>query len=334
MTYEHLLGVDAGGSKTYSLIVNEKGETLGRGASGNGNHQTNPAHAENNIASACHQALREAGLSTKNITHAYFGLAGADREPDYAVLRPMIRRLGFPQHSIACDTMIAMRSGTARSYGAVVISGTGFNAAARNLAGDEVQYGGFGYIYGDGQGSGRDLANFAFRSAVRAWDLRGKPTALHDLVLKATGFQSVPQMLDAALDQGYVPPLSLAEVVFAAAEQGDEVAASHLAEQGSELGNAAAALIRRLGMEKDEFDVVLGGSILAKGRSTIMTEALARTVRLTAPRAKVARITMEPVAGAVLSAMDKAGHVASEEIMSRLRNTSFSDLKGVAENEG
>lgn len=327
------LGVDAGGSKTYSLIVNEKGETLGRGASGNGNHQTNPVHAENNIASACQQALREAGLSKENITHAYFGLAGADREPDYKVLRPMIQRLGFPRHSIACDTMIAMRSGTARSYGAVVISGTGFNAAARNSAGEELQYGGFGYIYGDGQGSGRDLANFAFRSAVRAWDLRGKPTILHDYVLQATGFASVPQMLDAALDQGYVPPLSLAELVFAAAEQGDEVAASHLAEQGSELGNAAAALIRRLGMEEEEFDVVLGGSILSKSRGTILTDALARTISLTAPRAKVARITMEPVAGAVLSAMDAAGHEASEEIMGRLRGISFSNLKGETEDE-
>lgn len=327
------LGVDAGGSKTYSLIVNEKGETLGRGASGNGNHQTNPRHAENHIASACHQALREAGLSKDNITYAYFGLAGADREPDYVVLRPMIRRLQFPRYSIACDTMIAMRSGTARSYGAVVISGTGFNAAARNRAGEELQYGGFGYIYGDGQGSGRDLANFAFRSAVRAWDLRGEPTALHDLVLRAAGFQSVPQMLDAALDQGYVPPLSLAELVFMAAEQGDQLAARYLAEQGSELGNAAVALIRRLGMEKEEFDVVLGGSILSKNRSTIMTDALARIVSLTAPRAKVARIAMEPVAGAVLSAMDAVGHRANEEIMCRLRGISFSDLKGEVKDE-
>ncbi|AZK46441.1 N-acetylglucosamine kinase [Paenibacillus lentus] len=324
------LGVDAGGSKTYSLIVNERGETLGRGASGNGNHQTNPCHAENNIASACRQALREAGLSKENISQAYFGLAGADREADYAVLRPMIRRMEFPRYSIACDTMIAMRSGTARSYGAVVISGTGFNAAARNRAGKELQYGGFGYIYGDGQGSGRDLANFAFRSAVRAWDLRGESTVLHDLVLKTAGFHSVPQMLDAALDRGYVPPLSLAELVFEAAKQGDEVAASHLAEQGSELGNAAAALIRRLGMENEEFDVVLGGSILSKSRSPIMTDALARTVSLTAPRAKVARIEMEPVAGAVLSAMDAVGHRVSEEIIGRLRGISYSDLKGEA----
>lgn len=123
---KYFLGVDAGGSKTYCLITDEKGRISGRGASGNGNHQTNPDEAERNIASACRQALKEANVPADEIAFAYFGLAGADREPDFRILRPMIARLGFPRHAIACDTMIAMRAGTERPYGAVVISGTGF----------------------------------------------------------------------------------------------------------------------------------------------------------------------------------------------------------------
>lgn len=324
----YYLGVDAGGSKTHCLLVNEMGETLGRGASGNGNHQTDPRHAGHNIASACNQALREAGLSVHDITHAYFGLAGADREADYRILRPMIAELNYPSYSIACDTMIAMRAGTDRPYGAVIISGTGFNAAARNRAGEELQYGGFGFLFGDGQGSGRDLANFAFRSAVRAWDRRGKPTLLTNLVLKETGFASVPQMLDAVLDEGYTPPLELARLMFEAAEQGDEVATSILVEQGVELGNAAAALIVRLGMEQEEFNVVLGGSILSKVRTDIMRDAIKRRLRLTAPKATITRITMDPVAGAVLSAMDQVGQEISPQVMQNLSHVSFSDLKG------
>ncbi|WP_410769720.1 N-acetylglucosamine kinase [Fontibacillus sp. BL9] len=327
---EYYLGVDAGGSKTYCLIVNAKGETLGRGVAGNGNHQTNPLDAENNIALACLSALREAKLKRDEVTSAYFGLAGADREPDYRVLRPIIARLGFPRHAIACDTMIAMRAGTDRSYGAVVISGTGFNAAARNRAGEEVQYGGFGYLFGDGQGSGRDMANFVFRSAIRAWDGRGRPTLLHDMVLEATGFASVPDMLNAALDEGYAPPLHLAELMFRAAGQGDEVAVGILAEQGVELGNAAAALIKRLGMEQEQFDVVLGGSVLAKSVPGIMQDALAKRVLQTAPFARITRIAMEPVAGAVLSAMDQAGVQAGPVVMQNLKQVSFEDLRGDA----
>ncbi|MCM3038582.1 ATPase [Paenibacillus motobuensis] len=324
----YYLGVDAGGSKTHCLLVNAKGETLGRGASGNGNHQTDPRNAGRNIASACNQALREAGLSVHDITHAFFGLAGADREADYRILRPMIAELNFPDHSIACDTMIAMRAGSEHPYGAVIISGTGFNAAARNRAGEELQYGGFGFLFGDGQGSGRDLANFAFRSAVRAWDRRGKSTLLTDLVLQASGFASVPQMLDAVLDGEYIPPLELAKLMFEAAEQGDEVATSILVEQGVELGNAASALIVRLGMEQEEFNVVLGGSILSKVRTDIMRDAIKRRITLTAPRATITRITMDPVAGAVLSAMDRDGQEISPQVKHNLSQVSFSDLKG------
>ncbi|MEF2965584.1 BadF/BadG/BcrA/BcrD ATPase family protein [Paenibacillus sp. M1] len=325
---DFFMGVDAGGSKTYSLIADASGKVVGRGRAGNGNHQINLREAKRNIASACSQALEEAGLAPGDLAFAYFGLAGADREPDYKILRPMIAGLAIPRHAITCDTMIAMRAGSSRPYGAVVISGTGFNAAARNRAGDELQYGGFGFMFGDGHGSGRGLANLAFRSAVRAWDGRGKPTLLHDLVLERTGFAGVPDMLDAALDAGYEPPLHLAELMFRAAAQGDEVASAILAQEGAELGNAAAALIRRLGMAGEEFEVVLGGSVLAKSAPGVMHEALAEPVRLAAPNARVVQITMEPVAGAVLSAMDHAGYRPGPAVLDRLRNISYADLKG------
>ncbi|RUT29691.1 ATPase [Paenibacillus zeisoli] len=322
------LGVDAGGSKTHSLIVNSNGQVMGQGAAGNGNHQTGIKEAEENIALACRSALDEAGVSPEDVTYAYFGLAGADREPDYKILRPMIGALGFPNYRITCDTMIAMRAGTSRSYGAVIISGSGFNAAARNRSGEELQYGGFGYLFGDGHGSGRSLADFAFRSAVRAWDGRGKPTLLHDLVLRETDFPEVPHMLDAALDDQLRPPLRLAELVFEAARQGDELARSFLWEQGTEHGNAAAALIRRLGMQDEVFDVVLGGSVLAKSGQNSMIEAIKQELRKTAPKAAVSRIKMEPVAGAVLSAMDEAGYPANEKVIRMLERFSFSKSEG------
>lgn len=326
----YYMGVDAGGSKTHCLIVDASGKPCGIGISGNGNHQIN-ADAENEIAAACAQALNEAGLRRDEITFAYFGLAGADREPDYRVLRPMIARLQYPRTDIACDTMIAMRAGSRASHGAVVISGTGFNAAARNRAGQELQYGGFGYLFGDGQGSGRELANLSFRAAVRAWDLRGPQTLLQELVLRSTGFSSIHEVMDAMLDEGYELPLQLAEQVFFAAEAGDSVAEGILREQGTELGNAAAALIRRLAMEEDHFDLVLGGSVLAKSRTDLMRESLAQRVHETAPNARIRRLVMEPVAGAVLSAMDRDGYVPQNEVLERLKKIIITNKKGELE---
>lgn len=133
------LGVDAGGSKTHAVISDEKGNVLGKGIAGNGNHQVHRHTASINIATACYAALQEAKLSHDQISFAYFGLAGADREADYEILRPMIASLRFPRYELSCDTIIGMRAGTNRPYGAAIISGTGFNSAARNEAGVELQ---------------------------------------------------------------------------------------------------------------------------------------------------------------------------------------------------
>lgn len=318
------LGIDAGGTKTHALLVDEKGQVLGQGHGGNGNHQTaGEEAARTHIEQACQSALRSAGATKEAVDFAYFGLAGADREPDYAVLRPLIGSLGYERNAIACDTMIAMRAGTHQSYGAVIISGTGFNSAARNKTGEELQYGGFGFLYGDGQGSGTDLAIHAFRSAIRSWDGRGEPTRLMELVPEYMGYTTVQQMYDDVLDHNKRPPMALAKLVFQAAAEGDAVSIGILTEAGRELGNAVNALIQRLGMECDIFDVVLGGSVLSRGSSPHMVDAIRREVKAKAPHTRIVQLTVDPVIGAVLSAMDSAGISISEETDAALRTITF-----------
>ncbi|MFX3636331.1 MAG: N-acetylglucosamine kinase [Candidatus Pristimantibacillus sp.] len=301
------LGIDAGGSKTHALLTDASGHVIGKGHGGNGNHQTAFGEAKKSIEDACLQALQEAGVTKEEVTFAYFGLAGADREPDYEILRPMIASLGFERHAIACDTMIGMRAGTKRSYGAVIISGTGFNSAARNAKGEELQYGGFGYLFGDGQGSGSDLAIHAFRSAVRSWEGREKPTLLTELVPQQLGYTSVQEMYDDALNNGIRPSVKLAKTMFEAAGQGDAVAIRILEEAGLEHGNAVNALIKRLGMEQEIFDVVLTGSVLSRGSSPHMIDAIKLAVGEVAPNANVVKLSVDPVVGAVMSAMDNSG---------------------------
>ncbi|MFF2480146.1 N-acetylglucosamine kinase [Paenibacillus sp. NPDC058071] len=316
------LGIDAGGSKTHALIVDAEGRELGRGQGGNGNHQTS-GDARANIEKACNEALQQAGLTKSDITYAYFGLAGADREPDYVILRPLIASLGYERYAISCDTMIGMRAGTKRSYGAVIISGTGFNSAARNAKGEELQYGGFGYLFGDGMGSGSDLAVHAFRAAIRAAEGREKQTMLLEMVPKKLGYDSVWDMYDDALYNGKRPQAVLARTMFEAAALGDEVAIRILEEAGAEHGNAVNALIKRLGMEQERFDVVLAGSVMSKGSSAHMVEAIKRKVAETAPNAEIVRLEVDPVIGAVMSAMDNGGLVISEQVDAALRSISF-----------
>ncbi|KKO53933.1 N-acetylglucosamine kinase [Paenibacillus sp. DMB20] len=316
------LGVDAGASKTHAVVIDEHGHVLGKGMAGNGNHQLGRDVAERNIRDACDGALAEAGLSKEDIRFAYFGLAGADREPDYAILRPMIGSLGFPRHDIACDTMIGMRAGTNRPYGAAIICGTGFNSAARNAAGQELQYGGFGFKFGDGYAGGSGLALLGFRTVIRAWDGRGPKTQLTPLVLEHMGYASVEAMYEDVL-YGKTIPASLVKTVLEAAAAGDAEAISILETEGEELGNAVCALIERLGMENETFDIVYIGSVLNKGNSLILSDAIERVVAKRAPHASCVRLTSDPVAGALMSALEADGQVIDAATEARLKSLSF-----------
>ncbi|WP_106769728.1 N-acetylglucosamine kinase [Paenibacillus faecalis] len=317
------LGVDAGGSKTHVVIADERGNVLGKGMAGNGNHQIDREKAEKNINIACDAALSEAGLSKQDISFAYFGLAGADREPDYKILRPMIGAMGYPKHEIVCDTMIGMRAGTDRPYGAAIICGNGFNSAARNRAGEELQYGGFGFKYGDGHAGGGGLALLTFRAVIRAWDGRGPETKLTSLVLNHMGYTSVEALYEDVLYGKVSTPTSLVKPLLEAAEAGDAVAVSILETEGTEMANAVCTLIRRLGMSDESFEIVYIGSVLNKGNSAVLTHAIEREVAARAPHAKCVHLTSDPVAGALMSAMESDGLAIDAETERKLKSLVF-----------
>jgi len=315
---KYYLGVDAGGSKTYALVTDQNGCTLGKGISGNGNHQTGYDTARRNITEAVNEAMHQANLLPHEIDFAVFGLAGADRETDYKVLRPMIGELGFPRHEVVCDTMIALRAGTTKSYGVVLICGSGTNSAGKNHLGEFYQCGGFSYQFGD-FGGGGSLAVEAFRSVIRAWDGREQPTQLTELLLTYLKYDSVSDMFNDYLDHNKVPPIDSAKLVFQAASCGDIVAQGILRHQGEELGQSAGAVIRKLKMDNEDFDVVLAGSILTRGRSEIIHSCIHSAIQDIAPGAKLVKLNVEPVIGAVWMAMEATGSPLSPEPYDRLR---------------
>lgn len=315
---KYYLGVDGGGSKTYTLIVDEQGAIVGKGHSGNGNHQIDYETAKANIGESVEMALTQAGLKREQIEFAYFGLAGADREIDYGILRPMIAELGFPRHEINCDTMIALRAGTDRTYGVVLICGTGSNSAGVSPEGQFYQCGGFTYMFGD-FGGGGTLCVEVFRTVIRAWDGRERPTLLTQLVLDDLGYANVQEMFDDYLDHNKVPPLRLAKLLFQAAKEGDEVAADILRMQGIELGKSAKAVIRRLVMESLTFDVVLAGSIVTRGEGDFIHKCIREAVQEVAPSARVVTLEVEPVVGAVWLAIEATGIELPRAVYERLR---------------
>lgn len=315
---KYFLGVDAGGSKTYAMIADEQGKIHGAGKGGNGNHQLNREQAENSLKQAVSEAIMASGLTRDQLDYSWFGLAGADREADFRILRPIIGSLGLPRTEISCDTWNALRSGTEKNYGIVLICGSGVNCSGQNPAGATYQCGGFGYRFGD-FGGGYDLSMEVFRSVLRADDGREMETVLSKRLTQLLGYTTVSELREDYLDHFRDLPPQIAELLFQAAEEGDPVATGLLVKQGDELGLAAASAIRRLAMEEDIFDIVLAGSLLTKGdRSGIIRRAIERRVKQTAPNGTLRILTREPVVGSVILAMESSGMHVNHEVLDHL----------------
>ncbi|MCD9024986.1 N-acetylglucosamine kinase [Cohnella silvisoli] len=312
----YYLGVDGGGSKTLAVVSDSAGRIVGRGESGCGNHQLGVDLANRNIREAVAMALLQAKVEQTEIEFAMFGLAGADREADFQILRPMIANIGFNKHSIVCDTVIGLRAGTKQQDGVVMICGSGTNCYGINKRGEAFQCGGFGYAFGD-FGGGSELAVEVFRSVIRSWEGRERNTLLTQATLRTLGFASVEQMFHAYLDEGVRVPHYLAKLLFEVAGE-DEVARGILRRQGIELGLAASAVIRKLGMQHDKFDLVMVGSVLTRGDSEYLTPYIQKEVSGIAPDCNMRILTMEPVAGAILLAMEQSGSNVDNSVYEHL----------------
>jgi N-acetylglucosamine kinase-like BadF-type ATPase len=319
----YFLGVDGGASKTHALLLDEGGQALGFGDAGCGNHQIHGLQAAViEIEKAARGALSGARVKEVPIDVACFCLAGADLEEDYAMLQPAMEALNLARLVVVKnDTMAVMRSGLTQSWGVGVICGTGFNAAGRSKDGRELILPALGDISGD-WGGGGTLSMEMIRLVMRAWDGRGKPTALTGLILKALKLPSVEELLRDLYHEriSHEKLLGLVPLLFEAAEAGDEPSRELLIRMGAEVALTANTFIRRCNLEDEEVEVVLGGGVF-KGKGSLLLDTVKQEIRSVYPQAKIIRPRFEPVVGAALLAMETLGYVVDVNIYARLEQT-------------
>lgn len=315
---KHVLGLDGGGSKTFAVVVNEQGELLGKGVAGHGNYQNASVGIDGALANykaAILQALSEADLTIGQIDFAQFGLAGADREKDFRILRPAVASLGFRNWDIVCDTYEGLRTGSRDNVGVVLVCGSGTNAAGRNPAGETKQIGGFGYLFGDTAG-GHHLAQEAFRAACRDFERRGPSTLLRQKIASYYGMRDMGEVLDYYYDHElYHTHLDMCKLLHQAADEGDEVSIRILECVGRELGLAANSVIDHLGgFDGMDIPIVLVGSVIQQGRSPFLLRALRDEVQKKHETFHLVIPEMAPAFGAALIGMDRLGIHASQTI--------------------
>lgn len=298
-----VLGIDAGGSKTLALLADGDGAVCGEGRAGGANLQ---AHGELEVEKVLDAVIDQASANRGPVDAVCLGLAGVDREGDLAVIRGIMRRLGFKDRAlIVNDALIALVAGAGQGPGLVLVAGTGSIAYGVSARGVAARAGGWGSALGD-EGSGYWIGRRALTAVTRAADGRGPATLLSALVLQHFSLSRPEQLVTEIYDhaRGRQSIATLGEVVEHARAAGDAVATEILREAAAELALAASSVVSRLDMRGDQFPTLLSGGLI---RSTPWLGAeVTRHLAEVAPRSQVSPLDVEPAVGAVRLAIAEA----------------------------
>lgn len=315
----YVIGVDGGSTKTIAVVADEQGRVCGA-ARGQGSNWTGedveiPMAV---VAETTRRALGAAGIQPEDTEIGVFTLAGADWPEDHTRRRAALEQEGITRRVLVKnDSFGGLRAGTRQPYGVVIAAGSGLNAAVITPEGQEWAFG-----YYETFGGASTISRHAFEAVLRAEDGRGQPTRLTGMVLNYLGFPTVEAMLRAYI-LGRVDLnrlLAVTPLVFEAALESDPVACDILVRQGEGLAEYATTLIRKFNLSKLDLDVVLAGSIF-KGVGPLLVDTITQCVHRAAPRARIVRSRLEPVAGSVLLAYDALGIPVNEDMYTNLAAT-------------
>ena len=296
----HVLGIDAGGTKTRALFADETGRVLASAAGSGANLRT---HGELEVEKVLHALVEKTEAEAGQRADALaLGIAGADRPDDHALLRAILRRIGFRERVVVTnDARVAFVAGSRDRVGLAIVCGTGSIAWGRNAAGEIARAGGWGWHVGD-EGSGFWIGERAIRAALRGADGRGPETSLGEALLDHFGLARMDELVRRVYDREY-PRQEVALFAVRVAERaraGDRVAEEILADAAVELVLAARSVVARLGLGPDPYDVVLSG-----GTFRALPDLEERVRREVArPGARILRLEAEPAAGAVALAIE------------------------------
>jgi len=317
-----VLAVDGGNSKTDVALVTDGGKLLAAVRGPTTSHQAvGLDRGMERLSALVADVTARAGAAGRDGRRpevAVFGLAGADSPHDVRLLREALAARGFAdEDQIRNDTFAALRAGTDRGWGVVLICGSGVNAGGRAPDGREARLAALGDISGD-WGGGSDVGYAGLAAAVRGRDGRGPRTRLERDVPAHFGLGR-PSSLTDAFYHGRIETKRIGElsaVVFATAMEGDPVARAIIDRQADELTAMAGAMIRRLHMTRLDPDIVLGGGVF-RTTDAAFYERLGTSINRIAPRARLVHLEAPPVAGAALIGLDQLGVKGSGDVLRR-----------------
>ncbi|WP_093332150.1 N-acetylglucosamine kinase [Thalassotalea agarivorans] len=238
---ELILGIDGGGSKCKAVLM--RGENiLGEGIAGPGNPLHGFEQATTNIVKSAKLALQAANIDESELSNivAGIGLAGVN----LPVLFDQIEHWQHPFKDmyLATDLLVACLGAHQGHDGAVMITGTG-SCGFSYIDGKAHMLGAHGFPHGD-KGSGAWFGLQAVEQALEATDGLVQETALTPKLFDLLKIKDATELVEAVAKKPATFFAQLANLVFDAAEEGDQIALSIVDEGSQYINKLAESLLK------------------------------------------------------------------------------------------
>lgn len=282
-----ILSVDAGGTKTRAVLLDEENRVCREAFTGCGNVALDYGEAEKNITCALEQCIN--GEKPEAVV---VGAAGAGSGSYTAMLEAHLQKVfGIPAY-VTSDGPLAIYSALGEDDGILVISGTG-SVIQGKRNGVLERCGGWGHLLGE-YGSGANIGYKLLTVLVQCIDLEQSVPELEKAVYSTLGVAGWQEMVAYVYSHPKADIARLAGVADTLAEAGNGHAKSVLLAEAHELAGWTANLYRRLGFTTEAVHTV-GGCI---GNLPYFRNAFARKLRELLPDAALHMEPVDPVLGA------------------------------------
>lgn len=290
-----LLGIEGGGTRTSTLLVDDGGDILAEFATGPGNLYLLPGEA----LDAHLREIRERLPAQPG--RIGVGMAGVRSEGDRARVSAALARVwpGVPA-TVGDDLVVALETTEWKAdcdAQVLLLSGTGSCCLGRHRNGSTVKVGGRGHVIGD-RGSATDVALHALRSVVTISDIDDDWPMLGADILNFLQMNEPESLIEWSMAASKTELASLARVVFeAAAARGDEIALAILRRAAERLSKDAVHCAARAAKRNEKVQFVLNGSVLLKNPA--FADDVAARLLAGRPGSVVTRLERPAVWGAV-----------------------------------
>jgi N-acetylglucosamine kinase-like BadF-type ATPase len=287
-----IIGIDAGGTKTKGLLLDDNKNILQEEISGHGNPTVSFPDALKNIGNVIqHLTMDQASSSIDSII---IGMAGAESGNLASEMKKELEKLTSLPIYIINDAALAYFSLIGNNNGVLTISGTGSISYGRNGA-LEGMTGGWGHLLGD-EGSAYHVAIQSIKRIADEIDQGAPLSYLSSNLLKKISATDGKGLKGFIYSSSKGEIASLTEVIHQLAEGGNQTAISLFQDAGTALGHQTVQLLQRLNIV-DTPIVAWKGSVLEKNQW--VQEAFKKVIDAAFNGASYCSHSLSPATGAI-----------------------------------